>query len=65
MKTTAAEAQRAAEANGRARGGAYSATKIVIEGLTDEELREAVQWPRFVEDWKQHLIEQERQRRGI
>lgn len=64
-RNRAQEAQEAAEHNARARSGAYSATKIAIEELSDDELREAVSWPRFVEDWKQKLIEQERRRRSV
>lgn len=64
-RNRAQEAQDAAEHNGRARSGAYSATKITIEELTDKELAQAADWSRFAEDWKQKLIQQERQRRGV
>lgn len=65
LRNRAQEAQDAAEHNGRAHSGAYSATKIAIEELTNDELTQAADWPRFVEGWKQTLIQQERQRRGI
>lgn len=63
--TSAAEAQRAAEENGRVRSGAYSAIKTLIANLSDDEIRDAAQWPRLAEAWKQQLLDQEKQRRGI
>jgi len=61
----AQDAQDAAEQEGRTRSGAASRTKIVIEELTNDELREAATWPRFEEEWKQRLIAAEKARRGV